>query len=45
MTIFFTEIYIYDNKNKIFTCSYIKKSLKKCLRHCNKNFSNYQVTY
>ena len=28
---------------KILTCSYIKKSLKKCLCCFNKTFSNYQL--
>ena len=30
---------------KIFTCSYIKNSFKKCLRLSSKTFSNYQETY
>ena len=30
---------------KLFTCSYIKKSLRKCLRSFNKTFSNHQATY
>ena len=34
---FFTQI----TTIKIFTCSYIKKSLKKCLHRFNKTFSNY----
>ena len=47
MAIFFTQMYIVYTITtiKIFTCSYIKKSLKKCLRRFNKTFSNYQATY
>ena len=30
---------------KLFTCSYIKKSLRKCQHHFNKTFSNYQAIY
>ena len=46
MTMLFTQIYMYTITTiKIFTCSYIKKSLKKCLRLFNKTFSNYQATY
>ena len=44
--VFYTDIYIYTiTTRKICTCSYIKKSLKKCLRRFNKRFSNYQATY
>ena len=52
MSMFFKQIYIYIyiyiyiftiTTIKIFT--YIKKSLKKCLCHFNKTFSNYQATY
>ena len=42
--VFYTDIYTITTI-KIFTCSYIKKSLKKCLRRFNKTFSNYQATY
>ena len=42
--VFNTDIYTIT-AIKIFTCSYIKKSLKKCLRRFNKTFSNYQATY
>ena len=39
-------IYIYTIRIiKVFTCSYIKKCLKKCLHLFNKTFSNYQATY
>ena len=44
--VFYIYIYIYTiTIIKIFTCSYIKQSLKKCLRRFNKTFSNYQATY
>ena len=44
MTLFFTQIYIYDNNNKnVFTCWHIKKVLK--LRFFHKTFSNCQATY
>ena len=42
--VFYTDIYTITTI-KIFTCSYIKKSLKKCLRRFNETFSNYQATY
>ena len=42
--VFYRDIYTITTI-KMFTCSYIKKSLKKCLRAFNKSFSNYQATY
>ena len=39
----YTDIYTITTI-KLFTCSYIKKSLRKCLRRFNKTFSNYQAT-
>ena len=44
MTVFFTQIYIYDNNKNIFILIY-RKSFKKCLRLFNKTFSNCQATY
>ena len=44
MTIFFTQIYIYDNNNKNIFMLIYKKSLQKCLRFFNKTFSNCQAT-
>ena len=38
--VFNTDIYTIT-AIKIFTCSYIKKSFKKCLRRFNKTFSNF----
>ena len=42
--VFYTDIYTITTI-KIFTCSYIKKSLKKCLRRFNKTFNYYQAAY
>ena len=42
--VFYTDIYTITTI-KIFTYSYIKKSLKKCLRSFNKTFSNQQANY
>ena len=42
--VFYRDIYTITTI-KMFTCSYIKKSLKKCLCAFNKSFSNYQATY
>ena len=39
--VFYTDICIYDNNNKNIYMFIYKKSLKKCLRHFNKTFSNY----
>ena len=44
MTMFFTQIYIYDNNNKNIYMLIYKKSLKKCLRLFHKTFSNFQAT-
>ena len=45
MTMFFTQIYIYDNNNKNIYMLIYKKSFKKCLRLFHKTFSNCQATY
>ena len=45
MTMFLTQIYIYDNNNKNIYMLIYKKSLKKCLHIFNKTFSNRQATY
>ena len=44
MTMFFTQIYIYDNNNKNIYMLICKKCLKKCLHLFNKTFSNCQAT-
>ena len=45
MTMFSTQIYIYDGNNKNIYMLIYKKSFKKCLRLFNKTFSNCQATY
>ena len=45
MTMFFTQIYIYDNSNKNIYMLIYKNSFKKCLRLFNKTFSNGQATH
>ena len=45
MTMFFTQIYIYENNNKNIYMLVYKKSLKKCLCLFHKTFSNCQATY
>ena len=45
MTMFFTQIYIYDNNNKNIYMLIYNKSFKKGLRLFNKSFSNCQATY
>ena len=42
--VFYTDIYTITTI-KIFTYSYIKKSLKNCPASFDKTFSNYEVTY
>ena len=44
INVFYTDICMITTI-KIFRCSYLKKSLKKCLRLFNKTFNNYQATY
>ena len=45
MTMFFTEIYIFDDNNINIYIFIYNKSLQKCLRLFNKTFSNYQASY
>ena len=45
MTMFFAQIYIYDNNNKNIYILIHEKNLKKYLRFFNKTFSNCQATY
>ena len=44
-TLFFTQIYLYDNNNKNTHMLIYKKSFKKCLCLFHKTFSNCQATY
>ena len=45
MTMFSTQIYIYDSNNKNIYMLIYKKNPKKCLRLFNKTFREVQATY